>query len=137
MKKPLSLLILLTLTLNSYAVMTYEDLSVTHKSVGSSCLSTIDVRITEELGKESDLLVDYDYSNIRKDGVLMNVYYSNILGKAQWVDFPSPHGIYLMPNSLYLPIDRWLESGVKTNGSWWVRIVILNSRSCNEESVEK
>jgi len=43
----------------------------------------------------------------------------------------------LMPNSLYLPIDKWLESGVKANGSWWVRIVILNSRSCNEESVEK
>jgi len=44
MKKLLSL-ILITLTLNSYAVMTYEDLSVTHKSVGSSCLSTIDVRM--------------------------------------------------------------------------------------------
>ncbi len=137
MKKLLTLLIPLTFALNSYAVMTYDDLSVSHKSVGSSCLSTIDVKITEELGKKDDLLVDYDYSNIRKDGVLMNVYYSNIMGKAQWVDFPSPHGIYLMPNSLYLPIDKWIKSGVKANGSWWVRIVILNPRGCNEKSEEK
>ena len=82
MKKLLFLLTLSALTLHAYAAMTYEDLSVSHKNVGSSCLSTIDARITEELGKESDLLVDYDYSNIRKDGILMNVYYSNILGKS-------------------------------------------------------
>ena len=137
MKKLLFLLTLSTFTLNAYAAMTYEDLSITHKNVGSSCLSTIDVRITEELGKESDLLVDYDYSNIRKDGILMNVYYSNILGKSQWNDFPSPHGIVLMPTSLYLPIDKWLKDGVQANGMWWIRIVMLNLQSCPNTTADK
>ena len=130
MKKLTLLTMLSAFTLFSYASIKYEDLSISHKDVGSSCLSTIDVRITEDLAKQSDFLVDYNYSNIRKDGVLMSVYYSNILGKSQWVDFPSPHGIYLMPTSIYLPIKEWIKKGVKADGSWWVRIVILNSAQC-------
>jgi len=116
----------------SYAYMNYKDLSISHKDVGSSCMSTIDIRITKELGEKADYLVDYDYSNIRKDGVLMNVYYSNILGKSQWIDFPSPHNIYLMPTSIYLPIEGWLKNGVVADGSWWIRIVILNPKSCSK-----
>ena len=132
MKKQLLLnLLLSTLFISSaFAQMEYEDFSITHKSIGSSCISTIDLRITEEIGKQPDYLVDYDYGSIRKDGVLMSVYYSNILGKAQWNDYPSPHGIILMPTSLYLPIDRWLDSGVVANGTWWIRIVILNPADC-------
>jgi hypothetical protein len=131
LKTVLLKIILSTIFITSVsAQMQYEDFSISHKSIGSSCMSTIDLRITEEIGKQSDYLIDYDYGNIRKDGVLMSVYYSNLLAKAQWNDFPSPHGIILMPTNLYLPIDKWIESGVKANGSWWIRIVILNPISC-------
>lgn len=134
MKKLFILITLLTYLPFVNAEMKYNDISVSHKDVGgSACLSTIDVRITDELAKEPDYLIDYDYSNIRKDGVLMNVYYSNVLGKAQWVDFPSPHGIYLMPTSIYLPIEKWINKGVKTDGSWWVRIVLLNPVECGDK----
>ncbi len=108
----------------------YEDLSITKKGVGNSCLYTFDVRITEKLASEEDLILDHNYDNIRSDGVIMQVYYSNVLGKAQWTQFPFPNNIYLMPGSILLPIQRWLEHGMKSDGSWWVRVVLLNSKSC-------
>ena len=60
----------------------------------------------------------------------MNVYYSNAVGRAQWTDFPSPTNIYLMPSSILVPIKRWIKNGMKTNGTWWVRIVLLRGENC-------
>ena len=55
----------------------------------------------------------------------MNVYYSNAIGRAQWTDFSSPTNIYLMPSSFFVSVNRWIKNGMKTNGIWWVRIVLL------------
>ena len=103
----------------------YENFSIKKTDLGSSLMYTIDLRITEEVGSKSDYLIDVNYSNIREEGTIMQTFYSNALGKAQWVPFPFSSNIYIMPNSLLLPISRWMEQGMKTDGTWWVRIVML------------
>ena len=51
----------------------YEGLSIRHDSISSSsCLTTIDVRITEEQAK-ADLMIDTNYHNPRFLGVMMQV----------------------------------------------------------------
>jgi len=107
-----------------------KDVTISEVDLGNSCLTTIDVNITENIAKEEDLIIDYDYGKIRKEGVIMNVYYSNILGKSQWTDFPSPSNIYLMPSSILLPIKRWINNGMQTNGMWWVRVVLFKNGTC-------
>ena len=103
----------------------YENFSIKKTDLGSSLMYTIDLRITEEVGSESDYLIDLNYSNIREEGTIMQTFYSNAFGKAQWAPFPFSSNIYIMPNSLLLPISRWIEQGMKTDGTWWVRIVML------------
>ena len=61
----------------------YENFSVKKTDLGSSFIYTIDLRITEDIASKSDYLIDLNYSNIREDGTIMQVYYSNALGKAQ------------------------------------------------------
>ena len=107
-----------------------KDVTISEVDLANSCLTTIDVNITENIAKEEDLIIDYDYGKIRKEGVIMNVYYSNILGKSQWTDFPSPSNIYLMPSSILLPIKRWINNGMQTNGMWWVRVVLFKNGTC-------
>jgi len=107
-----------------------KDVTISEVDLANSCLTTIDVNITENIAKEEDLIIDYDYGKIRKEGVIMNVYYSNILGKSQWTDFPSPSNIYLMPSSILLPIKRWIKNGMQTNGMWWVRVVLFKNGTC-------
>ena len=109
----------------SFNTLGYENLSIKKSTLESSILYTIDLRITKDIGNKSDFLIDINYSNIREDGAIMQVYYSNAYGKAQWVSFPFSSNIYIMPNSLLLPINRWVEQGMKIDGSWWVRIVML------------
>ncbi len=125
MKKFFSYLIFIYFLSFHLLAYEYENFSVKKNDLGSSFMYTIDLRITEDVGRESDYLVDLNYSNIREDGAIMQVFYSNALGKAQWVPFPFPSNIYVMPNSLLLPIGRWTEHGMKTDGTWWVRIVML------------
>ena len=107
-----------------------KDISISNESLSNSCLTTIDINITENLALKDDLIIDYDYGKIRREGVFMNVYYSNAIGRAQWTDFPSPTNIYLMPSSILVPINRWIKNGMKTNGTWWVRIVLLRGGNC-------
>ena len=109
----------------SFNALSYENLSIKKSTLESSILYTIDLRITKDIGNKSDFLIDINYSNIREDGAIIQVYYSNAYGKAQWVPFPFSSNIYIMPNSLLLPINRWVEQGMKIDGSWWVRIVML------------
>ena len=107
-----------------------KDTSISNESLSNSCLTTIDINITENLAQKDDLIIDYDYGKIRREGVFMNVYYSNAIGKAQWTDFPSPTNIYLMPSSILVPLKRWIKNGMQTDGTWWVRIVLLRSGNC-------
>ena len=103
----------------------YENFSIKKTDLGSSFMYTIDLRITEEMASKSDYIVDLNYPNIREDGTIMQVFYSNAFGKAQWVPFPFSSNIYIMPNNLLLPIGQWVEHGMKTNGTWWIRIVMM------------
>ncbi len=103
----------------------YKDFSISKKDIGESYIYTADLRITDKIVEEGDFIVDFEYSHIRHDGLIMQVYYSNAMGKAQWSQFPFPNGIYIMPSSLLLPIGEWIEHGMKSDGSWWVRIVML------------
>ena len=111
----------------------YEDLSIRHDSISSSsCLTTIDVRITEEQAK-ADLMIDTTYHNPRFLGAMMQVYYTmGPFGKAQWLMFPR-NDIYVQPGTLLLPIPTWVENGMQTNGMWWVRVVLLVPKECPSE----
>lgn len=103
----------------------YDDFSISKKDMGQSHLYTIDLRITDKIASEADFIVDFDYDHIRRVGIIMQAYYSNLLGKSQWLQFPFPNGIFIMPSNLLLPIADWLKHGMKSDGSWWVRIVML------------
>ena len=107
-----------------------QDVTVSNSDLSNGCLTKIDVNLTKNLAKKDDLIIDYDYGEIRREGVIMNVYYSNILGRSQWTDFPSPSNIYLMPSSVLLPISRWIKDGMQTDGMWWVRVVLLRNGNC-------
>ena len=123
-------LIIISFLITNHLQANNKDVTISEVDLANSCLTTIDVNITENIAKEEDLIIDYDYGKIRKEGVIMNVYYSNILGKSQWTDFPSPSNIYLMPSSILLPIKRWINNGMQTNGMWWVRVVLFKNDSC-------
>ena len=66
-----------------------KEISNSNESLANICLTTIDISITENLALKDDLIIDYDYQKIRREGVFMNVYYSNAIGRAQRTDFPS------------------------------------------------
>ena len=123
-------LIIISFLITNHLQANNKDVTISEVDLANSCLTTIDVNITENIAKEEDLIIDYDYGKIRKEGVIMNVYYSNILGKSQWTDFPSPSNIYLMPSSILLPIKRWINNGMQTNGMWWVRVVLFKNGTC-------
>lgn len=109
-----------------------EDFTISHQNIGNACLTTVDVNITEKLAEDGDLIIDYDYQDIRSNGALMTIYYSNIVAKAQWNDFPSPSGIKLMPNTIFIPIADLVKSGMDTTGLWWVRVVLLKNGECKK-----
>ena len=56
-----------------------KDISISNESLSNSCLTTIDINITENLALKDDLIIDYDYGKIRREDVFMNVYYSTLL----------------------------------------------------------
>ncbi len=115
---------------STFALADEDDVTISNETLGNSCLTTIDINVTEDLAQQDDLLIDYNYSKIRREGVMMNVYYSNAMGQSQWTDFPPPTGIYLMPTHILIPLKTWLDKGVQSNGSWWVRIVLLKPGTC-------
>ena len=113
-----------------YTYADQRDFTVSNENKSIGCITTIDINITERIAAQNDLIIDYNYGDIRNSGIIMNVYYSNAVGKAQWTEFPSPSNIYLMPNSVLFPIKRWIENGMQTNGKWWVRVVMLKGGEC-------
>lgn len=101
----------------------YSDKCLYSARVGQ--IFTLDVRIIEEHKGQEDIVIEIPYSNLRYSGAILQVYYNLAVGKAQWLPFPSTRGIYIMPDSLLLPIGSWIESGL-TIGTF-VRIVLLTT----------
>ena len=108
-----------------------NDVSISHKDVGGGCLTTVDIRMTESIANQDDLVIDYNYQSIKEDGITMNVFYAQALGKAQWTPFTSMRGIYIMRSSILLPTQQWIKDGMPTNGNFWVRVVLMKPSSCN------
>ena len=122
------LFILLFLCCSTSYAQNSENISVTHELIGGLCFTTIDITTTEEWLEREDDLVDLShYPNIRNQGFIMDMFYSNAVGKAQWTEMDT-RGIYVnSPGSLYLPVARWAESGMDSN--WYLRITMLNPSS--------
>ena len=99
----------------------FADLCVHETSVGR--MITIDLKIKEEHGRQGPIIVDIPYTNIRRSGVVMQLYYNSVAGKAQWVPFSDLRGIYLHPDSILLPVQSWIKQGLVPGQL--VRIVLL------------
>ena len=130
-KKLLQLTIASLFYFNQGFAQNSENISVTHESIGGLCFTTIDIITTEEwLEKEEDLVDLSHYPNIRSQGFIMDMFYSNAgYGKALWTEMDT-RGIYVNPpGSIYLPVATWAESGMGSN--WYLRITMLNPASGN------
>lgn len=101
----------------------FVDLCVHETSVGR--MITIDLMIKEEHARQDSIILEIPYGNIRRSGVVMQLYYNSVAGKAQWVKFPDLDlsGIYLQPDSILLPVQSWIEQGLQPGQI--VRIVLL------------
>ena len=99
----------------------FADLCVHETSVGR--IITIDLKIKEAHGQQESIFVDIPYANIRRSGVIMQLYYNSAAGKAQWVPFSDIGGIYLHPNSILLPVQSWIKRGLAPGRL--VRIILL------------
>ena len=97
----------------SMAFANQEDVSVSHRDIGNGCLSTIDIRMTERIANQDDLIIDYNYQSIKDEGITMNVYYAQAMGKAQWTPFTSMRGIYIMRSSA----SNSFKLGIETTNS--------------------
>jgi len=84
---------------------------------------TIDLKIKEEHGRQDTVIVDIPYANIRRSGVIVQLYHNSVLGKAQWVPLSDIGGIYLHSNSISLPVQSWIKRGLSPGQL--VRIVLL------------
>ncbi len=115
----------------SMAFANQEDVSVSHRDIGNGCLSTIDIIMTERIANQDDLIIDYNYQSIKDEGITMNVYYAQAMGKAQWTPFTSMRGIYIMRSSILLPTQQWIKDGMPTHGNFWVRVVLMKPSSCS------
>ena len=103
----------------------YKDFSINKSVTRDSCLMTIDIRINEKISKKVAYDIDIHYPGIRRNGPLIQVYYSNILGKASWFPMSDTGPVVVHVGGIALPISKWVEQGMKTDGSWWVRVVAL------------
>ena len=99
----------------------FADLCVHETSVGR--MITIDLKIKEEHGRQNSIIVDIPYANVRRSGVIMQLYYNSAMGKAQWVPLSDIGGIYLHPDSILLPVQSWIKRGLAPGQL--VRIVLL------------
>ncbi len=84
------------------------------------------VQTTEEwLNKEYELIEFDSYPNIRRQGFIMDMFYSNAgFGKSQWTEMDTK-GIYVQsPGTLYMEPTLWRDSGMQPK--WLLRISIMN-----------
>ena len=119
------LLILLLLSSSLFSEVS-ENITFKNEQVGEMCFTTIDINVTEDwLKKEYELIEFNSYPNIRRQGFLMDMFYSNAgMGKSQWTEMDT-RGIYIMsPGTLYMEPLRYAESGMKPG--WLLRVSIMN-----------
>ena len=108
---------------------TSENIEFKNEQIGDMCFTTIDISVTEDwLKKEYELIEFNSYPNIRRQGFLMDMFYSNAgMGKSQWTEMDT-RGIYIMsPGTLYMEPLRYAESGMKPG--WLLRVSIMNPAS--------
>ena len=98
----------------------YEDYCIYQAQVGN--ITTIDIKIKAE---GNALNYDIPYSNLRYRGAIVQIYINGAFGKDQWVAMPFLRGVFLMSNSIHLPIDEWVEDGFPVGK--YIRVVIINS----------
>lgn len=129
------LILLLVLPFLSYGSENYYDSivkngnsKVINKPIGEGCITTLDIAVNEMTAKDS-FVFDYDYS-VRTQGIQMSVYYSGVTGNTQWFDFPSPTKIILMPKSIHIPINSWVDDGLPVDAGKIVRIVLSKDTEC-------
>ena len=120
---------------NLFAALVYEDFSTSTESMGENgCITTVDFRMTEELVKEEDLLIDYPNPTIRQQGMTIQLFYSNAgLGKSQWAPMTTYSGVYIMGSSILLPIGQWVSNGM--GEGWWIRLVIVDAKKCETSEI--
>ena len=119
------LLILLLLSSSLFSEVS-ENITFKNEQVGEMCFTTIDINVTEDwLKKEYELIEFNSFPNIRRQGFLMDMFYSNAgMGKSQWTEMDT-RGIYIMsPGTLYMEPLRYAESGMKPG--WLLRVSIMN-----------
>ena len=85
-------------------------------------ITTIDIKIKAE---GNALNYDIPYSNLRYRGAIVQIYINGAFGKDQWVAMPFLRGVFLMSNSIHLPIDEWVEDGFPVGK--YIRVVIIHS----------
>ena len=88
-----------------------------------SRILTIDLRLKPEHAKEEEVFIDIPYDNLRHSGAIFQLYYSGAMGKAQWVTFPDNGDIYIQPNSLMLPVAKWMKQGLREGQ--FIRVVMI------------
>ena len=106
-----------------------ENITFKNEQVGEMCFTTIDINVTEDwLNKEFELIEFNSYPNIRRQGFLMDMFYSNAgFGKSQWTEMDT-RGVYMQsPGTIYLEPYRYAESGMQPG--WLLRISIMNPAS--------
>ena len=122
-------IILQILFITSVFAETSENITFKNEQVGEMCFTTIDIDVTEEwLEKKFELIEFNSYPNIRRDGFIMDMFYSNAgFGKSQWTEMDT-RGLYIQsPGTVYMEPYRYGESGMQPG--WLVRITILNPAS--------
>ena len=106
-----------------------ENITFKNEQVGEMCFTTIDINVTEDwLNKEFELIEFNSYPNIRRQGFLMDMFYSNAgFGKSQWTEMDT-RGVYMQsPGTIYLEPYRYAESEMQPG--WLLRISIMNLAS--------
>ena len=111
----------LSLTLND----ANENITFSNNRIGGIFFTTIDIRVTEEWLKKDHEIIDFDtYTNIRTQGCIIDMFYSNAgMGKSQWAEMDT-RGIYIhSPGSIYMEPARYAKDGVKPG--WLLRISLI------------
>ena len=101
----------------------YPDTCMTQST--STQLITIDVRVTKERAADELFVVEVPMRAIRSAGAVVQLFYSGVAGKSQWFVMSSMRGVVLMPNSVMLPLRKWVEHGFPVGS--FVRVVVMSA----------
>jgi len=125
-KIALTLLLIITPLIGTELNQKYLINSSVHTN---TTFRTYDIKIIDEYltySKEESLMLEIPYSHIRNDGVITQLYYSvGIVGSAQWYVLQDTNGIVFHPNSISLPMGKWIDSGLRAG--YIIRLVIMSA----------